>query len=880
MSTRRPYARWLPWAAFVGGSALTAVASWGAWSRERMEAGELFGHRADLVQATLTQRLRVYEQAVLAATGLFSASEDVSRAEWHEYVQHTGLSEALPGLEAVEFRERVPRAALQAHVRRVRGEGLPDYHVWPAGTGGDAFPVVYSESPGNRLTGALGYDAGSEPVRREALERARDSGLPAFSGRLLLARDSAGPGEPGLIIAAPTYQKGMPLRTVAERRAALAGFVSFRVDAERMIRGMLTLTPQGVDVELYDQRDLTPGGVLFDSDSVPRGAGAGPPPRFSRMAMVEVGGRPWTLFMSPGAAPLGGPYRTPLLVLLGGLTLSLAVSLGLRAESLVGERAEALATRMTAELRGMQHNLERDVAERRKVETALRESEERYRAMLENTPLGIYVDVDGQFVYANRELLRILAASSLDAVLGTPILPRIAPEFRAAVRKRALAATANREPTNPRQLQLLRLDGTVIDVEASALPTTFDGRPATQVQVRDVSERRQAERARESLEAQLRQAQKMEAIGTLAGGIAHDFNNILAAIVGYTELARADAADLPAVQESLMQVEKAGARARDLVRQILAFSRREDQTRRPIRLEEVVREVLQLLRASFPAQVTIVSEVSSDAPVVLADPSQVHQVLMNLATNALHAMMPGGGTLTLRETVVDLSEADVTATPGLEPRCYVRLTVADTGCGIEPAVAERVFEPFFTTKDPGRGTGLGLAVVHGIMKSHDGVVILESRVGSGSTFALYFPVHQEEAAGSPIDVSKLARGDGQHVLLVDDEESLARLGSRALQRLGYRVTVETDPLRALTMFQSGPERFDLLLTDLTMPGMNGLELVREVHRIRPALPVVLATGYGGDVDADQARALDIQELLFKPATVAALGSSVRRALTG
>jgi PAS domain S-box-containing protein len=567
-------------------------------------------------------------------------------------------------------------------------------------------------------------------------------------------------------------------------------------------------------------------------------------------------------------------------VFLGGLTLSLAVFLALRAESLVGDRAEALATRMTAELRGMQRSLEQDVAERRRVEAALRESEERYRAMLENTPLGIYVDVAGRFAYANRELLRILGAASPDEVLGSAILPRIAPEFRAAVQERALAAGAHQEPTDLRELQLLRLDGAVIDVEASALPTTFDGEPATQVQVRDVSERRHAERARVSLEAQLRQAQKMEAIGTLAGGIAHDFNNILGAIVGYTELARADTADRPGVQESLVQVEKAGARARDLVRQILAFSRREEQTRRLIPLEDVVREVLQLLRASFPAQVSIVSELSADAPVVLADPSQVHQVLMNLATNALHAMMPDGGTLTLRQTVVDVSEADALATAGLEPRRYVRLTVVDSGCGIEPGLADRVFEPFFTTKDPGRGTGLGLAVVQGIMKSHDGVVMLQSEVGKGSTFALYFPAHEDEGAALPIDVSKLARGDGQHVLLVDDEESLARLVCRALERLGYRVTAETDPRRALSVFQSGPERFDLLLTDLTMPGMNGLELAREVHRIRPALPVVLATGYGGDVDAEQARALDIQELLFKPATVAALGYTVRRALTG
>jgi CheY-like chemotaxis protein len=371
----------------------------------------------------------------------------------------------------------------------------------------------------------------------------------------------------------------------------------------------------------------------------------------------------------------------------------------------------------------------------------------------------------------------------------------------------------------------------------------------------------------------------MEAIGTLAGGIAHDFNNILGAILGYTELARADAGSQAALQESLAQVEKAGVRARDLVRQILTFSRREEQARRPISLHQVANEVLQLLRASFPAQVTIRSELAADTPLVLADPGQVHQVLVNLATNALHAMMPQGGTLTVRESTLDADEAGAAVT-GLERRRYVRLTVSDTGCGMAPELLDRVFDPFFTTKEPGRGTGLGLAVVHGIMKSHDGLVTVESEPGKGTTFALYFPACEEDAAALPADASRLARGEGQHVLLVDDEESLARLGCRALERLGYRVTAETDPGHALAIFRSNPERFDILVTDLTMPSMSGLDLVREIHRIRPALPVVLATGYGGDVDAEEARALDIHELLFKPATVAALGHTVRRALAG
>jgi PAS domain S-box-containing protein len=874
----RPSAPGLPWLVLVAGIGLTGLAWWSARRRADEDARALFERRADLVQATLRQHLQVYQQAVLGATGLYSASADVSRSEWREYVQHTGIAVALPGIVAVEMVERVPRSALEAHIRRERAEGLSDYQVWPAGNADELMPVVYSESPDSGAHG-LGFDVSSDPVRREALARARDSGRPALSGRIFLMRDSSGSRSRGVVIVSPIFRRGRPIATVAERRAALDGFAALTVEAEGMIRGMLALGPGGLDVEIYDGLDPTAEGILFDTDTVPRGAGVGARPHFSRTARMEMGGRPWTLYMSPILGSLPTERGTALVVVLVGLTLSLAVFLALRAESLVGERAEGLAQRMTAEAREAQRSLEQDVAERSRVEAALRESEERYRALLENTAVGIYVDVDGRFAYANRELLRILGASSLAQVLGLAILPQIAPEFRDAVGERVAAARLRQEPTPLRDLKLLRLDGTPIEVEAAALPTTFDGKPATQVQVRDVSERRQAERARDSLEAQLRLAQKMEAIGTLAGGIAHDFNNILGAILGYTELARADAADQPEVQESLAQVEKAGARARDLVRQILAFSRREEQTRRPISLREVTEEVLQLLRASFPAQVAIRSELAMDAPVVLADASQVHQVLLNLTTNALHAMMPDGGMLTVRETAVEVDEARARAT-GLQRRCYVRLMVTDTGSGIEPDVLERVFEPFFTTKDPGRGTGLGLAVVHGIMKSHDGLVTVESEVGKGTTFALYFPAYEDEAAALPLDASKLARGDGQHVLLVDDEESLARLGCRALERLGYRVTAETDPTRALAAFRAAPDGFHILVTDLTMPSMSGLDLIREVHRIRPTLPVVLATGYGGDIDAEQARALDIHELLFKPATLAALGHTVRRALAG
>ena len=879
MSRRRHVVRWLPWAVLALGVELTLAAAWIAAKRTQADAQIMFDRRAELGLATLADRLRLCIQAARAATGLFAASEDVTRAEWREYVHHAGADTLFPGLVGLEYIERVRPAELAAHVRRVQNEGVTGYAVWPASTGGDVYPIVYAESLRDVPAETLGIDIETDSVRREALERARDSGEPAVSGRLALVSDTTRPPTPSLVVLAPVYRRGPAPRTVAARRAALVGIVAAVVHAPSLVAGMLGAVPS-VDVEVFDGPVARSDAVLYDADSVIHGVGGGRRPRFARTEQMTVGGRPWTLFLSSTRAfeHATGQFA-PLAVLLGGLALSLAVCLALRGQVLVGERAEVLATRMTAELRETEASLAQDVAERRRVEAALRESEERYRSLLENTAVGIYVDVGGHFAYANREMIRILGATSAVEVLGRQILPHIAPPARTIVAERM--QTRRSEATALQELQLINLQGRLIDVEASALPVTFDGQAATQVQVRDISDRKEAERGRASLEAQLREAQKMEAIGTLAGGIAHDFNNILGAIVGYTELAMADASEPSAVRENLVQVERASRRARDLVRQILAFSRREEHSRRYLRLDSVVREVLPLLRASLPAQVVIEADLSDGAPAILADRTQVHQVLMNLATNALHAMRPSGGTLTLREDVVDLS-LDPARPVELQPRRYVRLSVTDTGRGMDSAVMSRIFEPFFTTKGPGEGTGLGLAVVHGILKSHEGAVTVRSRPGVGTTFELYFPAREGEEAVEllPVDASRLMLGHGEHVLLVDDEASLTQLGSRVLERLGYQVTAETDPMAALATLRAAPDTFDLLVTDLTMPTMSGVELLREARRVRPDLPVVLATGYGGSLNQEQARALGARELLLKPTTVVSLGAAVQRALGG
>lgn len=383
---------------------------------------------------------------------------------------------------------------------------------------------------------------------------------------------------------------------------------------------------------------------------------------------------------------------------------------------------------------------------------------------------------------------------------------------------------------------------------------------------------------RKQIEAHLRETQKMEAIGQLAGGIAHDFNNILGCINGYTELAAMEAGDNPAVNENLEEVIKAGRRAKDLVLQILTFSRQQEQERTPMKLPPVINEALKLLRASLPSTISIRSDISADLPTVIADETQIHQVIMNLATNAAHAMSGRPGELTVKVESMEIDADFVRTHPDLKVGRYVRVSVSDTGSGMDRATVERIFEPFFTTKAPGQGTGLGLSVVHGIIKAHEGAITVYSEPGQGTTFHLYFPAQGDEAAARELKAGAPARGNGERILFVDDEQALAFLGRKMLERVGYRVTPQTSAQEALRLFSAQPNDYDLVITDLTMPNMTGIDLAGELLKIRPDLPIILTTGFGGSITGAKAQALGLRELIMKPTTAHSLAEAVQRAL--
>jgi signal transduction histidine kinase len=403
--------------------------------------------------------------------------------------------------------------------------------------------------------------------------------------------------------------------------------------------------------------------------------------------------------------------------------------------------------------------------------------------------------------------------------------------------------------------------------------------PAVRRELRDATERKQATERQRQLEAQLRQAQKMEALGTLAGGIAHDFNNLLAGIAGCMEIIQSETAAQPAVQAPVQQVLTAIGRAGDLVRRILTFSRKQPASRQAVHLGPVVEEALGLLRALVPRNVTVATDLPS-GPTVFADAGQIHQVVMNLFTNALQALGEKSGGIFVSLAPVSVSADFAGAHPPLRPGEHVRLRVRDTGPGMDATTLEHIFEPFFTTKAAGMGTGLGLAMVHGIVRNHDGAVVVHSTLGQGTTFELYFP-----AEGGPVPAPapvKPAGPTGQlpHLLVIDDEPFLAQLGASILHRLGYRATAFTDPHQALAALRSAPEQFAGVVTDLRMPKLKGLDLAQMMRAIRPDLPVVLTSGHPGSLDEERARELGFHEVLEKPFRLEKVEDTLRRVLAG
>jgi PAS domain S-box-containing protein len=518
-----------------------------------------------------------------------------------------------------------------------------------------------------------------------------------------------------------------------------------------------------------------------------------------------------------------------------------------------------------------------DITERKQAEEALRRSEELYSRLVTTIPdFIIQTSDDGTIVFMNDRALE-LSGYTREELAGSNILTFIAPEDRDRAIKNNLLRQNSMVGTQ--EYDLIMKDGRRISFEVNGdTLRNADGTPSGTVFLcRDITQRKLAEQEKAQFQARLIQAQKMESIGTLAGGIAHDFNNILSSVLGYAELARMKNEKGDPIEDDINQVIKAGIRARDLVKQILAFSRQSEIKKDAITVAPIVKEAIKLLRASLPSTIEIRLNVTALEATVMADPTQMHQIVMNLSTNAAHAMKDKGGVLTVDLNEVGLDMHSVQHYPGLEPGRYLRMSVSDTGTGIPGDIIGKIFDPFFTTKERGEGTGMGLSVVHGIIKEMGGAITVYSEPGTGTTFHILLPLVAGRAARAEDKGTALKRGSGR-ILFVDDETGILESGRKILERLGYSVAVFTSPVQALEEFRKDPGAFDLVLTDLTMPKMTGLELSGLVHETRPDIPIVLCTGFGSLIPEERMRQVGIHAMVIKPMIVSELTDVVFNAL--
>jgi PAS domain S-box-containing protein len=522
----------------------------------------------------------------------------------------------------------------------------------------------------------------------------------------------------------------------------------------------------------------------------------------------------------------------------------------------------------------------RDVTGQKQSQRALQESEAKYRQLVNHAPAGIYeVDfLEGKFVNVN-DLICEYTGYTRQELLGMSALDILTEDSQKKFIDRLDKIFKGQKVPSSVEFKIRAKSGREFCVLINSnIIYAADGKPkgATAV-VHDITEQKQAEEEKKNLEYQLQQAQKMEAIGTLAGGIAHDFNNILSVIIGYTELILMSGDVAGEVRQNLKEIFSASKHARDMVKQILAFSRQNKQERKPIQVAHIVKEVIKMLRASLPATISIQHHIEKDTGIIEADPTQIHQVLMNLCTNAAHAIHEKDGVLEIHLGNIDLDQKAAADIPGLKTGSYLKLSVKDSGDGIHPRVQQQIFNPYFTTKEKGEGTGLGLAVVQGIVKSNNGAVTVESEVGKGAAFHVYLPTIKRKLTPEDEISTPLPMGC-EHILLVDDEQPLVEIGRQMLERLGYSVAARTSSIEALELFKADPNRFDLVITDIVMPNLTGDKLAKKIINIRNDIPVVLCTGYSEKFTRRNASEMGIQTFLMKPLVMRDLANTVRQAL--
>jgi PAS domain S-box-containing protein len=509
-----------------------------------------------------------------------------------------------------------------------------------------------------------------------------------------------------------------------------------------------------------------------------------------------------------------------------------------------------------------------DIEDRISSKKALLNEKEKYRLLVANANDAIFVIQDDRIKFANSKANRMTGYEPSE-LMDMPFAELIHPDDRDLVISRHFKSVHDNNPSSRSSFRIADTEGRILWTDFNTVTIEWEGRHATLNFARNITRQKQ-------LEGQLRNAQKMEAIGTLAGGIAHDFNNILSAIIGYTDLTTLILPDDAPARSSLNEVMNAAQRAKELVYRILSFSQMHEQEQKPVRIDLIIQEALKLLRPSLPATIRIEQQTDCQGT-ILADPTQIHQVVVNLCTNAYQAMQEDGGVLKVSLEQVKFTLDELVDHLDLDAGDYLKLTVTDTGHGMDEQTMQRIFDPYFTTKEDGKGTGLGLAVVYGIVSAHKGAIQVKSKSGRGTTFEVFFPCIRSFANQEPIPYEQPYPGE-ESILFVDDETALVRLATKLLEKCGYQVVGHTNPLDALELFKADPYKFDLVITDMTMPHMTGKQLVQALQEIRPDVPIIITTGYSEKISPEKAQMMGAQDFVMKPLSYGDLTKRIRKVI--
>jgi PAS domain S-box-containing protein len=955
--------RTLPaWCVLAISLSVAAVAGCFSYREAVEDARNRFAREIGVVRQHLWERLSVYEQVLRGGVSVFHSWDEVSRDNWRRYVNNLRLPGSYPGIQAIGFAEVVPAAEKERHEQEIRRSGFPEYRIHPDGERETYTAIVYIEPFNWRNQRAFGFDMFSQPVRRAAMERARDTGEASLSGKVTLVQETAEAVQAGFLLYLPVYRTASPA-TVDERRREVVGYVYSPFRMDDLMRRVLGDAHKDVGLEIFD-------GSATDSDALMyRNAGAsGAGSAAFLQAPFEFGGHVWTLRFFPPSS-LKVDWRMPLLVLGGGALISLllwsitwslarnrveaaAANERLRADIARRELVEARLRDQEASFRHLfeknpspmwlydleslnvlevnaaaaQHygyardefrrlritdlrpveevprllahvrvrsldheqsgewrhrtkdgrlidvqissyRLEHqnrkaalvvalDVTEMKRAEEAIRESEAAARGVLDAS-LDAYVrmDLEGRITGWNAAAERMFGWPRAEAIgrdLADAIVP---PDQRGAHRAGLARFLANGEAALlDRRVELRgrHRSGREFPLEATIVPVSTARELTFSAFLRDLTEKTRAD-------AQLRQAQKMEAVGRLTGGLAHDFNNLLTVVIGNLELAADPAGCGDETATLLAHALTAAEKGAALTHRLLAFSRQQTLQPSQADLGQMAEGMAELLSRTLGEDIEIEFRSHEGLWPALADKSQVESALLNLAINARDAM-PAGGKLTIEAANVVLD-----AGPELQPGDYVMLAVTDTGVGMPAELIEQAVEPFFTTKEVGAGSGLGLSMVYGFAKQSGGHLRIYSEIGHGTTVRLYLPraeAGQAAPSARPLEAAPL-RG-GETILVVEDDDAVRQLAVAHLQALGYRVLEASDGNRAVATLRGG-EAVDLLFTDMVMPGgMTGRQLAEEARRMRPGIKVLFTSGYTQNLFAHQGGGDEGFRLLSKP----------------